>query len=229
VINSENTSLSVTVNNSGDVNNQFNVTLYVNNSVAQTWTTSMLKSSQTEAFSWSKTLGVGVYNLTVIASGGGAPRVDESGSLTVVKPPSLAVEYSPKPPAAGQRVVFNGSGSIDTNPGGKITSYSWKIFAPSVPISGTANGTGSGPVINYTFGTSGNWTVVLTVTDNYGVTYNLKRSATFAYQEVVIVPVASSGMHLSELLIGIIVVVVVIIIAASVILLRRRRRPKPRT
>jgi hypothetical protein len=230
VIRGENTSVSISVRNAGNEYDQFNVTLYVNNSVTKSWTTSALGADKSQTFSWSYAFDAGHYNLTAVASGANVSSV-ESGILTVIKTPSLAIDYSPQSPAVGQEVTINGSKSIHQDPNGTITSYLWKIFAPGVATSGTPNATFSGSnltVISFAFNTSGKWTVLLTVTDNYQLTYDSKRGATSAYQKAVIVSVASSAAALPIELVIAVVVAAVIVIAVAVILLRRRRRPKPR-
>jgi hypothetical protein len=228
VISGEDTSVFIIVLNAGDDFNQFNVTLYLNGSIAKNWTTSMLRASGTQSFSWSKSLGAGIYNITAVASGGSAPSAEESKICPVVKTPSLVVDYSPISPVVDQEVTLNASGSTDPNPGGTIVKFLWKIFEPGVSTAGTPNATLSGSVAKFKFGASGNWTVVLTVTSNvdgYNLTYVTRRLSTYAYQKPVVLYVASTSGLSEELVIGIVVVVVVVIIAVSLIL--RRRRPKP--
>jgi hypothetical protein len=231
VISSENTNVSIGVKNIGDNEDQFNLTLYVNSSVVKTWETKELGVNISQTFNWGYALGAGNYTLTAAVSGGLASPVNESRVLMVVKTPSIVVDYSPKSPVVGQEVTINGSGSVDGNPGGKIVAYSWKIFAPGVAITAPVpNATLSGPLVNFNFSESGNWTVLLTLTDNvagYNLTVNAKRKSTLAYEKPIVISVTSASGYLIGLVIGIIVIVIVIIIAVSVILLRRRRVPKP--
>jgi hypothetical protein len=228
VIEGEYSNVSIVVRNAGNDYDKFNVTLYVNNSVTKTWTTSLLGAGKSQTFNWGKIFDVGSYNLTAVASGGNVSK-SRSEILTVIKTPSLVVDYSPPSPVVGQEVTINGSRSIHQDPGGNITKYVWKIFAPGVPISGTPNATFSGSsltVINLAFNSSGKWTVLLTVTDNYKLTYDPKRSATSAYQVETVIDVASPGGLTVEVIIGIVVVAAVIVVAA-VLILRRKRRSKP--
>jgi hypothetical protein len=230
VIKGEIANVSISVKNSGNDYDQFNVTFYVNNNVNKTWTTSMLAVNKSQTFIWVKALDAGIYNLTVVATGTNTSKTKD-GVLTVIKTPSLTVNCSSLSPAVGQEVTINGSKSIDQDPNGKITNYLWRIFAPGFPTTGAANATFSGSnltVISFTFNTPGNWTVLLTVTDNYSLTYSLKRDATSAYQKEVVIDVASGGLSL-ELVVGVVFVAVVVVIVVAVILLRRKRRPKPST
>ncbi len=73
--------------------------------------------------------------------------------------PKPVVEYYPQHPEPGDLVVFNASESFD--PDGEIVDYQWSI-----------NGeTYSGPVVNYTFPSYGEYTVSLTLTDNLGAEF----------------------------------------------------------
>ncbi len=73
------------------------------------------------------------------------------------QPPSAVFSFQPSSPKAGQQVLFDASSSSD--PGGKVTSYDWNFG------DGTME---SGVVLNHSFPSEGNFTVVLSVTDNLG-------------------------------------------------------------
>ncbi len=75
------------------------------------------------------------------------------------RPPTASFTYVPAAPAAGQTVTFNASGSMD--PDGNIVSYAWSF--------GTG-ATGSGANLTYIYGSTGTYSVSLTVTDNGGAT-----------------------------------------------------------
>jgi PKD repeat protein len=65
-------------------------------------------------------------------------------------------------PKAGLAADFDATSSSDPYPGGQIESYSWSWG------DGTASSTGVSP--SHTFNAPGEYTVTLTVTDNYGLT-----------------------------------------------------------
>ncbi|HEX3520003.1 MAG TPA: PKD domain-containing protein [Solirubrobacteraceae bacterium] len=90
-------------------------------------------------------------------SGVGAPK-----GLGAFQPrPPTAAITPPSSPKAGAPASFSGAGSSDPYPGGSIVSYSWS-WGDGTPGSG-----GVSPA--HTFAAPGQYTVTLTVTDNYGL------------------------------------------------------------
>jgi len=82
--------------------------------------------------------------------------------VTVGKWPPVAVfNYSPDYPIAGETVTFNASDSYD--PDGNIVSYVWDFGDDNTT-------TVNKPIITHVYMKEGNYTVVLTVTDNDGFT-----------------------------------------------------------
>jgi subtilisin family serine protease len=74
--------------------------------------------------------------------------------------PTAAFNYSPSSPVVGEEVIFNGSDSVDSD--GEIISYEWTVD--------DTGSTKSGKQIVYTYDTTGEYNVKLTVTDNSGAT-----------------------------------------------------------
>ncbi len=74
------------------------------------------------------------------------------------QPPIASFTLSPTSPIAGQQVFFDGSGSRD--PDGFVTSWQWNFGDGFI---------GFGEFFNHAFTNSGSFTVVLTVTDNAGL------------------------------------------------------------
>jgi PKD domain len=73
-----------------------------------------------------------------------------------------AIITPPSSPKAGVAAGFSGASSSDPYPGGSVESYSWSWG------DGTPGSAGISP--SHTFNASGEYTVTLTVTDNYGLT-----------------------------------------------------------
>jgi PKD repeat protein len=91
-------------------------------------------------------------------SGVGAPN-----GLSLFKPllPTAAITL-PSAPKAGIAATFSAGASSDPYPGGSISSYSWSW--------GDGTPTSDGATPTHTYLAPGEYTVTLTVTDNYGLT-----------------------------------------------------------
>lgn len=124
------------------------------------------------------TLNAGTYYVTVGGAGLGDPLgtgYSDYGSLgqysitgTVAVPnaaPTAVIAATPVSGTAPLVVSFSGSGSSD--PDGSIVSYAWNFG------DGT---TATGVSVNKTYGTAGNYTATLTVTDDRGATASATRS-----------------------------------------------------
>jgi PKD repeat protein len=93
----------------------------------------------------------------------GPSGVGTPNSLSLFKPllPSAAITL-PSSPKTGLPASFSGATSSDPYPGGSISSYSWS-WGDGTPV-------GSGVAPTHTYAAPGEYTVTLTVTDNYGLT-----------------------------------------------------------
>jgi len=229
VIRGETTTVEIVVKNDGTTPDTFNVTFYVNGSSTKTWQTSELELGSSETLEWSTTLDAGYYNLTAEARAGTATDVQQ-GFLDVIEPAKLLVEYDPESPMMNQTVTFDASASVHQDPGGTITDYTWRIYAPEVdPQTGSPTKTLTGPdltVVSYNFTEEGNWTIVLSVTDNYGIAYDTRRSATNAYRSQFILSVGGGPRGFPIEWIVAIVILAVFVLALVFVLYRRRVRTK---
>ncbi|MFC6940263.1 PKD domain-containing protein, partial [Salinirubellus sp. GCM10025818] len=79
------------------------------------------------------------------------------------QPPSAEFSYSPTSPTTGETVSFDASGSSDSD--GSIQSYEWDFDGD-----GTIDETTSSATTSYTYSTTGDKSVTLTVTDDDGAT-----------------------------------------------------------
>ena len=82
-------------------------------------------------------------------------------------PPEAAFSYEPSAPTNGTVVTFNASGSTDSD--GAISSYKWDF-----DNNGTTDATGE--VVTHTYQNTGDYTVVLAVTDEAGTTDTITRT-----------------------------------------------------
>ncbi len=92
----------------------------------------------------------------------GPSGVGTPNGLSLFKPllPSAAIT-PPSSAKAGIAASFSGDASSDPYPGGSISSYSWN-WGDGTPVS-------SGAAPTHTYAAPGEYTVTLTVTDNYGL------------------------------------------------------------
>jgi hypothetical protein len=240
VLKSENTSFNIVVKNAGNENDVFNLTLYANGSAVNTWQTPLLQDRQswntslpivgTTTFRyWSYPFDYGYFNITLTAISLNASSISDVKQkyLTVIKTPNLTVEYSPQSPGVGEDVVFNASASVHGDPRGNISQYAWMIYAPNASLQGSPTKSiplgSNNTVITYNLDQAGNWTIILQVSDTFGVSYASTRPASSAYQYVLTVTVGGGGGFPIEWII-IIAVLVLVLVAVIVVLLMRRRR-----
>jgi para-nitrobenzyl esterase len=96
--------------------------------------------------------------LTALSVGCGGGGGGESGSAPINATPIAAFNVSPTAGVAALTVQVNAGGSSDSD--GQISTYSWNF--------GDSTAEGSGVTATHTFANPGQYTVVLTITDNLG-------------------------------------------------------------
>ena len=226
VLDGETTTFQITVQNEGTENETaVNVTLCHDGSVLKSWNES-IPYGETIELTCTELFDPGSYNITgrAIIENDAHPDNDfKQGTLQVIETPTLNFTYDPKTVYINQTVFLNASQSFHREPGASITEYKWQIRDPT----GTIVKTLSGPDlvnITYQFGEEGEWRVVLSVTDSYGIKYDPAeiRKKTSAYQIDTRIDVqAPAGFPIEYILV---IVVIVIVIAALAIIIYRRRR-----
>lgn len=235
VISGENSTIKTAVKNNGTYLDTIDVRLYVNGSVKKSWDPTLEPCEVSSSLEWSGLLEAGYYNVTVEARAGDAVDVRED-FLHVILTPELVISYSPETIFINQTVTLDASGSIHREPTANITSYTWKIYAPQADGSAVADPETAAPTktfmgltetsVTYNFTKSGNWTIVLVVTDSYGITYDARRDATksaYRSQKIWYVnPAAEPGFPIEY--IAAIMIVLVIVVALAVFLYRRRTK-----
>ncbi|MDH5494588.1 MAG: PKD domain-containing protein [Candidatus Bathyarchaeota archaeon] len=237
IILGEKAEITTTVKNLGTVPEEaFNVTLYINGTALKQWILSETLTSgavKTLTWTWEEILERGYYNITAKVTVA-IENVTENNILQdflrVIETPQLEIIYTPDTPVVNETVTLNASSSIHREPGGQITGYAWEIWSPDQILDvGSPISDLTGVSVSYTFRHLGNWTIVLKVTDNFGYTYETRRTLTSDYRLDLEIPIelaedGGGGEGIPIEYIVVIIVVVIVIIAALVIFYRRRQQ-----
>jgi PKD repeat protein len=207
--------VNVTIENKGHFTENFNVTLYYNDTVATTTINVTLASGANTTLNiiWNTSnIAPGTYTLKakVPSVFGEENTVDNEyiiGEVTarMPKPPVASFTYSPERPLVDHPITFNASASKDED--GQIVSYFWDF-------GDGANATNVIPIATHSYNKAGTYTVSLTVTDNDGLTHKI--TATIRVENV---PETNNLFYIG---IGIGIAALVIIIA--IFLIRTRKK-----
>jgi PKD repeat protein/RNA polymerase subunit RPABC4/transcription elongation factor Spt4 len=165
--------ISVVVQNEGQAQETFDVTLYHDGTAIDTQAATDLNPSATQRldFEWDTTgVGAGAYTIKAVAATVSGEtdtadntRIDGTVTVNVLESPTAAFEWSPALPNVGETVSFDASASIDSD--GSITKYEWDWTND-----GTYDQTATTPPITHTYPAAGTYEVTLRVTDNDGLT-----------------------------------------------------------
>ena len=232
IILGEDAKFSVTLMNNGTAEEEnLNVTLYSNSALIKQW---LLNDTLTQGgtatleWVWSEITQIGNYNMTVHVDVENDTNPDDNTLrqyMQVINTPQLNITYTPSTVFVNENVTLNASSSIHNDPDGQITSYSWALYEPgATPGVDSPTAMLNGINVSYNFNEQGNWTIVLTVKDNYGITYDTKRTSTAPYRLEMQVYVQTAGFPLEYIVIPVIVIIVVVLVA---VLFHRRRARKP--
>ena len=231
LISGETLTFATSLHNAGSDMDIVNITLLIDNLIIANEVNKAFMWGESLSFDWSASdIAIGNHSLTLSITAGDF-RKDVTSPLYVVSPPQLKINFKPSTPVAGESVTLDASESIYADPNGNVTSWAWKIFSPGKdPSTSTPTATLSGVTVNYQFPSGGNWTIVLEITDSFGLKYEAKRSASAAYtaKGVISVGSAAGGPVLPpEYVIVIIALVVCVVIAIIVMRRRGKHRPSP--
>ncbi len=86
------------------------------------------------------------------------PDPEETDEDEPNRPPTASVRYTPEEPTVGRPVLFDGTGSVDTD--GRVTAYRWSGDGPER----------TGSTVVHTFDEDGEYEVTLVVEDDDGAT-----------------------------------------------------------
>jgi len=222
------------IKNVGTYEDTFNATLYINNTIVANASFTLLPG-ETEAVEWTTELNIpllhqsGLFNATLkvsVVNVADANITTKTTWLRIIEPPVLNITISPETPLVNQTVTIDASQSHHQDPNGTITLYRWKISDPNGIIKFSDQGSNL-TTINFKFTIEGNWTIELTVTDNFGLTYDANREKTRPYRKefsVVVAKGEEAGAGIPEWLIALIAIIVVAVVIAVIVVFRKRRK-----
>jgi len=231
VILGESALFTIGIENHGSVPEEsYCVVVYSNGSLLNDWSiTDALDAgaANTLTYTWNNISQRGRYNITaqvtITPDDNNTQNNQLQQMMHVIGKPILNITYTPETLVVNQVIVLNASSSVHGDPDGQITSYYWAIYAPGQELEEIPKYQSAESEIStsYEFTEAGNWTIVLRVKDNYGITYSGTRSQTGVYKLTEKMLVQGGGWGLIEY-IAVIIVVAVAAIAAFVLIRRRR-------
>ena len=241
VLSDEDATVSISMKNDNETaTDSLNLSLYSGTTLLAEWLNETLDPDSSKLFNHTIAgLGVGLHTITAKASilHDGNTLADEvSKNVTVIGVPELQIS-GPSSVQAGSTVSFSASGSVHNDPGGSFTTYTWTVW----PLGQTApSDTKTGQSVEFNIPPTterlGDWTIMLVVKDNYGITARnieggtpsptgeLLRPGTAPYRATVILTVgeaAPPGVSIEWILL---IVILIVIIALAVFYMRRRSR-----
>jgi len=188
VIYGENATIKITVRNDGETLDWFNLTLFSNANVMKKWSDQSLEVDNSESFNFTfdaHLLSLGNISLTAKAeiSSDNITLVDELyEELKVVDTPVLTVDGTITSWPGGV-VYFDASRSAHMDPDGEIQEYLWTLWAPGETRPRFEYHSKNMSHIFSQTAKMGSWRVILTVIDNWGITFDETRPASTPYRE----------------------------------------------
>lgn len=235
IILGESAKFTINVRNLGTVPQEaYNVTLYGNGTLLKQWNppeTLQAGATKTLTWRWDAISQRGQYNMTtqvtIIENDNNTQDNRLEQIMHVIEAPFLHIDYIPETPVMNQIITLNASSSTHREPEGQITSYSWEIYAPGENPAIDIPEYKSGISTSYNFTEEGNWTIVLRVTDNYGITYNrIRENNDYRLEVPLIIQSAGDGEDgaggIPIEYIALIIVAIVVVIAVLIVIYRRR-------
>lgn len=184
IIVGENVSIYILLTNNGAIENFYNLTLFEGNAQLATWLNESLYPDEIRTYRYTletHDLELGLHFATAKLEILHRNRVLDSftESFLVMDIPILRIDRSQDDIHENDTVTFTAGASIHQDSQSSIVDYDWSLFKPGASDPAYIF---SGVGITHTFTLNGTWRVVLTVTDNWGITYDPERNATSPYK-----------------------------------------------
>jgi hypothetical protein len=189
----ENVSVRFLMSNEGSALDFYNLTLYRDGDVVlRSWFNESLTSGKSAAYNFT-------FNTTGLTPGLHATAVKASilhrgtsivstlaDNFILIQAPSLNVESSNSNVYENETVVLSAIESPDQDPNTEIRDYSWLFYEPGALAPAYEY---EGRTVTHTFAKNGTWKIVLTVEDNWRISYDPTRNATASYMKEVFLDV----------------------------------------
>ena len=185
VISGEDASIKLYAFNEGETSNNFNLTLYNDDTLLAWWKGESLDRIESKAYDFTintANLASGLHKVTAIISVCHYETLIEdslTGNFTIINKPSLNIIKTPTEIQANETMTLSAESSYHQDPNSFISDYKWHLYEPEAE---TPSYEFEGSSITHTFTKNGTWTVLLTVKDNWNITFDPLRQATAIYQ-----------------------------------------------
>lgn len=185
LISGEDVSIKLFVFNEGDIPNNYNLTLYNDEIILASWRGERLDrvESREHIFMFKTTnLARGLHEVTAkISVNHYETRIEDSftKNFTVIYHPHLNIITTPSEIQENETATLSAESSYHQDLSSYISNYKWHLYEPEAEIPTYEF---EGESITHTFTENGSWTIVLTVEDNWGITFDPLRPATAIYQ-----------------------------------------------
>lgn len=230
----ENATIRVHLSNDGSILNSYNLTLYRAAVSLKTWNGSLAQNEKNIYNYTLKTeeLGTGLHTLTARATilHNKTTIIDSfTKNFSIVDAPKLSITSSPNIIHENDTATLSAVVSFNRNPNNQIVNYRWLLYEPKAII----------PTYEYedvnvthTFIEEGTWRVTLVVKDEWGITYNTRRNATFSYLEEALLdvhagvkPPPPSNNFPYEPIVILIISLILITVIGTLVYITRKKRP----
>lgn len=196
VILGEDVSIRFYVFNEGETPNHFNLTLYNDDVLLAWWKGESLNRVESRAYYFmlkTTDLASGLHKVTAKISVYHYETLIEdslTGNFTIIYEPSLSIIKTPSEIQENETMTLSAESSHHQDPSSSISDYKWHLYEPEAE---TPTYEFYGPSITHTFTKNGTWTVLLTVKDNWNITFDPLRQATATYQTNISINVGLGG------------------------------------
>ena len=218
------------VKNDGEVSDTYNLTLYYDDKQVQNgvWIGQTLDPTESAFYTYTlmaQDLARGIHNFKAdlsIIHKGELVSDSEAKQFRVIDPPQLVID-GPTAAVSGQTIQFDASQSSHSDPDGSFLNYTWALWGPDET---RARYTDEGITFTYKLPgitKSGDYRIVLSVKDNFGITYSESRPLSSTYQKEVVLQITreAAGIPWDLIALG---VILIAIIGVAVFYIRRKRR-----